>query len=141
VSSASAAVSDEERAAHLDFLLQLADTSLVLGQRLGEWLGHSPALEEDLGLANISLDLIGQARLLLTYAGEFEGRGRSEDQLAFLRAERDFRNLALAEQPNGDFAQTMVRQLLIDAYQLELYERLRHSTDARLAAIECRNRS
>lgn len=121
--------------ARLDFLLQLADTSLILGQRLGELLGHAPAIEEDLGLANISLDLVGQARLLFTYAGELEGRGRSEDQLAFLREERDFRNLVLAEQPNADFGQTIVRQLLIDAYQLELYERLQRSTDTRLAAI------
>ena len=117
------------------YLLRLADTSLVLGQRLGEWVGHAPALEEDLGLANLSLDLIGQARLLLTYAGELEGKGRDEDQLAFLRDGTDFFNVTLAEQPNGDFAHTIVRQLLLDAWQLELYEELQHSSDARLAAI------
>jgi ring-1,2-phenylacetyl-CoA epoxidase subunit PaaC len=128
-----------ERAAHFDYLLQLADTSLVLGQRLGELLGHAPTIEEDLGLANISLDLMGQARLLLTHAGTLEGRGRSEDQLAFLRAERDFRNLTLAELPNGDFARVIVRQVLIDAYQLELYERLQHSTDTQLAAISAKS--
>lgn len=117
------------------YVLRLADTSLVLGQRLGEWVGHAPALEEDLALANIALDLIGQARLLLTYAGEIEGRGRDEDALAFLRDAPEFCNVSLAEQPNGDFARTIVRQFLLDAWQLELYEALAGSTDARLAEI------
>ena len=121
--------------ARLEYVLRLADTSLVLGQRLGEWIGHAPALEEDLGLANLSLDLIGQARLLLTYAGEIEGRGRNEDDLAMSRDQSEYRNLALAEQPNGDFGHTIVRQALIDAFQLELYEGLQRSTDARLAEI------
>jgi ring-1,2-phenylacetyl-CoA epoxidase subunit PaaC len=119
----------------LKYVLRLADTSLVLGQRLGEWVGHAPALEEDLGLANLSLDFVGQARLLLTYAGEIEGRGRSEDDLAMGRDSSDFLNLAMAEQPNGDFGQTIVRQMLLDAFQLELYEALQHSKDARLAEI------
>ena len=119
----------------LDYLLRLGDTSLVLGQRLGEWIGHSPALEEDLGLANLSLDLVGQARLLLTYAGEVEGQGRDEDKLAFFRDAPQFMNLTLAEQPNGDFAQTIVRQVLLDAWQVETYEGLSSSTDTRLAAI------
>jgi ring-1,2-phenylacetyl-CoA epoxidase subunit PaaC len=119
----------------LRYLLRLGDTSLVLGQRLGEWIGHSPALEEDLGLANLSLDLVGQARLLLTYAAEVEGRGRDEDALAFLRDAPQFMNLTLAEQPNGDFAQTIVRQFLLDAWQLEMYEGLSSSSDTRLAAI------
>ncbi len=123
------------REAHLDFLLQLGDMNLILGQRLGEWVGHAPALEEDLGLANTALDLIGQARLFLGYAGELEGRGRSEDDLAFLRSEPEYRNPALVETPNGDFGHTVVRQALVDAYQLELYERLQHSSDPRLAAI------
>lgn len=121
--------------AHLRYVLRLADTNLVLGQRLGEWVGHAPALEEDLGLANIALDLIGQARLLLTYAGELEGRGRTEDDLAFTRDGSDFANLALVEQPNGDFGRTVVRQMLLDAFQLELYEVLQNSSDARLAGI------
>jgi ring-1,2-phenylacetyl-CoA epoxidase subunit PaaC len=121
--------------ARLQYVLRLADTSLVLGQRLAEWVGHAPALEEDLGLANVSLDLIGQARLLLTYAGELEGKGRSEDDLAMSRDSSDYLNLAIAEQPNGDFASTLVRQLLVDAFQLELYEGLQHSKDARLAEI------
>jgi ring-1,2-phenylacetyl-CoA epoxidase subunit PaaC len=121
--------------AHFRYLLRLGDTSLVLGQRLGEWVGHGPALEEDLGLANLALDLIGQARLLLSYAGEVEGRGRDEDALAFLRDAPEFANLTLAEQPNGDFGATIVRQWLIDAWQLELYAGLTASADTRLAAI------
>jgi ring-1,2-phenylacetyl-CoA epoxidase subunit PaaC len=121
--------------ARFRYVLRLADTSLVLGQRLGEWVGHAPALEEDLGLANLSLDLIGQARLLLSYAGELEGKGRDEDQLAFLRDGVDFGNVTLAEQPNGDFAHTVVRQLLMDAWQLDLYEALQQSSDRRLAEI------
>jgi ring-1,2-phenylacetyl-CoA epoxidase subunit PaaC len=121
--------------ARLKYVLRLADTSLVLGQRLAEWVGHSPALEEDLGLANVSLDLIGQARLLLTYAGEIEGRGRSEDDLAMSRDSSDYLNFAMVEQPNGDFASTLVRQFLIDAFQLELYEALQQSKDPRLAEV------
>ncbi len=117
------------------YVLRLGDLSLVLGQRLGEWVGHSPALEEDLGLANIALDLIGQARLLLSYAGEIEGCGRGEDEIAFLREHREYLNPVLVEQPNGDFGRTIVRQVLIDAFQLALYERMSTSTDERLAAI------
>jgi len=124
-----------QQQAHCRYVLRLADTSLVLGQRLAEWIGHAPALEEDLGLANLSLDLIGQARLLLTYAGELEGRGRDEDALAFLRDAPEFLNLTLAEQPNGDFGHTIVRQWLIDAWQLEIYAGLENSADNRLAAI------
>jgi ring-1,2-phenylacetyl-CoA epoxidase subunit PaaC len=120
---------------HVRYVLRIADTSLVLAQRLGEWVGHAPAIEEDLGLANTALDLLGQSRLLLAYAGELEGRGRSEDALAFLREEPEFLNATLAEQPNGDFGDTIVRQFLLDAFQLELYEWLGSSTDARLAEI------
>lgn len=125
--------------ARFRYLLRLGDTSLVLGQRLGEWVGHAPALEEDMGLANLSLDLIGQARLLLSYAGEIEGRGRDEDALAFLRDSADFCNVALAEQPNGDFAQTIARQFLVDAWQLELHQALCSSRDARLAEIAAKS--
>ena len=132
VRSGAVAVPEE---AHCHYVLRLADTSLVLGQRLSEWIGHAPELEEDLGLANLSLDLIGQARLLLSYAGELEGRGRDEDALAFLRDAPEFLNLTLAEQPNGDFAQTIVRQWLIDAWQLDIYQGLTTSADTRLAAI------
>jgi ring-1,2-phenylacetyl-CoA epoxidase subunit PaaC len=119
----------------VSYALCIGDTSLILAQRLGEWVGHAPALEEDLALANIGLDLLGQARYLLTYAAELEGRGRGEDDLAFLRDPQDFLNLSLVEQPNGDFGQTIVRQFLIDAWQLELFERLQHSSDPKLAEL------
>ena len=119
----------------MSYALCIGDTSLILAQRLGEWVGHAPALEEDLALANIGLDLLGQARYLLTYAAELEGRGCSEDDLAFLRDPQDFLNLSLVEQPNGDFGQTIVRQFLIDAWQLELFERLQHSSDPKLAEL------
>jgi ring-1,2-phenylacetyl-CoA epoxidase subunit PaaC len=138
VSAATPAAAPRDAAldeALLHYVLRLADTSLVLGQRLGEWVGHAPALEEDLGLANLALDLIGQARLLLSYAGEIEGRGRDEDALAFLRDAPEFLNLTLAEQPNGDFADTIVRQWLLDAWQLEIYAGLAGSADSRLSAI------
>jgi ring-1,2-phenylacetyl-CoA epoxidase subunit PaaC len=121
------------------YTLRLGDLSLVLGQRLGEWVGHAPALEEDLGLANIALDMIGQARLLLSYAGEIEGRGRDEDNIAFLREQGEYLNPILVEMPNGDFGQTIVRQVLIDTFQLELFERIAASTDQRLAAIAAKS--
>jgi ring-1,2-phenylacetyl-CoA epoxidase subunit PaaC len=117
------------------YVLRLADTNLVLAQRLGEWVGHAPALEEDLGIANVSLDLLGQARLLLAHAGRLEGKGRGEDELAYLREESEYFNLTLVEQPNGDFGDTVVRQFLFDAWQFGLYEALARSQDAMLAAI------
>jgi ring-1,2-phenylacetyl-CoA epoxidase subunit PaaC len=126
-------------AALFRYVLRLGDTSLILGQRLSEWVGHAPELEEDLGVANLALDLIGQARLLLSYAGEIEGRGRSEDELAFLRDGADFCNFTLAEQPNGDFGQTIVRQFLLDAFQIAWYEALAGSSDERLAAIAAKS--
>ena len=137
--TASATMGKADAQPLFSYVLRLGDLSLVLGQRLGEWVGHAPALEEDLGLANIALDLIGQARLLLTYAGEVEGRGRGEDDIAFLREHGEYLNAILAEQPNGDFGQTIVRQALIDAFQLELYERMTTSTDERLAAIAAKS--
>jgi ring-1,2-phenylacetyl-CoA epoxidase subunit PaaC len=115
------------------YATQLGDDALVLAQRLGEWIASAPQLEEDVALGNIALDLLGQARLLLTYAGSFDGR--SEDDLAYLRDERDFRHLQLVEQPNGDFAVTIARQLLFSTYQLALYDRLRHSADETLAGV------
>jgi ring-1,2-phenylacetyl-CoA epoxidase subunit PaaC len=118
-----------------DYLLHLGDTSLILAQRLGEWVGHAPALEEDLALANVALDLLGQARYLLTHAAEVEGKGRTEDDLAFLRDPADFKNLALVEQPNVDFAHTIVRQFLVDAWQLELFDALQLSSEAKLADL------
>lgn len=117
------------------YALHLGDTSLILAQRLGEWVGHAPALEEDLALANIGLDLIGQARYLLSYAAELEGKGRTEDDLAFLRDPSDFTNLALVEQPNLDFGHTIMRQFLVDAWQLELFERLQYSNSTPLAEL------
>jgi ring-1,2-phenylacetyl-CoA epoxidase subunit PaaC len=138
-SSAGAQESNAAAQALFRYVLRLGDLSLVLGQRLGEWVGHAPALEEDLGLANIALDLIGQARLFLTYAGEVEGRGRDENEIAFLREHGEYLNAILAEQPNGDFGQTIVRQVLIDAFQLELYQRMTTSTDERLAAIAAKS--
>jgi ring-1,2-phenylacetyl-CoA epoxidase subunit PaaC len=115
------------------YALRLGDDALILAQRLGEWAARAPQLEEDVALANIGLDLLGQARALLTYAGSYDGR--TEDDLAYLRHERDFLNLQIVEQPNGDFAVTIARQLLFSTYQLELYERLAASTDATLAGI------
>ena len=135
----SASLDAQDTQALFRYVLRLGDLSLVLGQRLGEWVGHAPALEEDLGLANIALDLIGQARLLLTYAGEVEGLGRDEDQIAYMREQGAYLNPILAEQPNGDFGQTIVRQVLIDAFQLELYERMATCADARLAAIAAKS--
>ncbi|RAU37768.1 1,2-phenylacetyl-CoA epoxidase subunit PaaC [Enterobacter sp. RIT418] len=116
------------------YALRLGDNGLVLSQRLGAWCGHAPELEIDLALANIGLDLLGQARNFLAYAAEREGKG-DEDALAFGRDERQFRNLLLVEQPNGSFADTIVRQYLMDAWHVALYERLIGSRDARIAAI------
>lgn len=124
-----------EADAHFRYVLRLADTNLILAQRLGEWIGYAPALEEDLGLGNVALDLLGQARLMLTHAGAVERLGRDEDSLAFLREQREFLNATLVEQPNGDFARTMVRQFLFDAWQLETCTRLEASADPQLAAI------
>src|SRR5688500_5893162 len=117
----------------IGYALYLGDTSLILAQRLSEWVGHAPALEEDLALANTALDLLGQARYLLSYAGELEGKGRGEDDLAFLRDPSDYSNLLLVEQPNVDFGHTIVRQFLIDAWQLELFECLQGSSEPRFA--------
>ncbi len=120
-------------------LLRLGDSPLVLAQRLGAWLGHGPILEEDMALSNVALDLLGQARLWLSYAGEVEGRfrprGRSEDELAFLRDAGDFRNLLITEQPNGNFADTIVRQFLFDAWHVLALNRLTRSADATIADI------
>jgi ring-1,2-phenylacetyl-CoA epoxidase subunit PaaC len=122
-----------------DYLLRLADSDLVLAQRLGEWVGHGPVLEEDIALTNVGLDLLGQARLWFAYAGEvearFAGAGRSEDALAFLRDGGEFRNLLLVEQPNGNYADTMARQFYFDVWHRLLLAKLTHSRDARIAEI------
>jgi ring-1,2-phenylacetyl-CoA epoxidase subunit PaaC len=117
------------------YALRLGDDALVLGQRLCEWAARSPQLEEDVALLNLALDLLGQARSLLTLAGELEGQGRDEDDLAFLRDEPDFRCGLLFQAENGDFGQTMARQLLVSAYQLPLWQQLTSSTHEGLAGI------
>lgn len=117
------------------YALRLGDDALVLAQRLAEWSSWAPAIEEDVALANIGLDLLGQARALLSYAGEVEGAGRTEDDLAYLRAERDFSNCLLVEQPNGDFAMTMARQLFFSLSQQALFAALRSSGDPTLAGV------
>lgn len=122
-------------APELAYLLRLADTCLILGQRLGEWCGHAPILEEDIALSNMALDLIGQSRALLTLAGQRSGEGYDEDQLAFLRDEGDYRNPTLAELPRGDFAFTVLRNTVLATWLKLMWERLRDSGDADLAAI------
>jgi ring-1,2-phenylacetyl-CoA epoxidase subunit PaaC len=117
------------------YALALGDDALILAQRLGEWAARAPQLEEDVALANIALDLLGQARILLSYAGMVEDAGRDEDDLAYQRDDRDFRNVQLVEIPNGDFAVTMARQLVFSAYQYELYTALGSSEDETLAGL------
>ncbi|WHT19011.1 phenylacetate-CoA oxygenase subunit PaaC [Crossiella sp. CA-258035] len=117
------------------YALMLGDDALVLSQRTAEWCSNAPELEEDVALANIALDLLGQARLLLTRAGEAEGAGRDEDRLAYFRDETEFRNVRLVEQPNGDFAQTIARLLLFSSARLALFTRLSASADPVLAAV------
>ena len=119
--------------ARFDYLLRLGDDALVLGQRLSEWCGHAPAVEVDLSLANLSLDLVGQATHLLGEAGAGENQGRDGDRLAFHRDVLDYRNCLLVEQPNGDFARTIARQLLYSTWQHLLLQRLTSSSDRFLA--------
>jgi ring-1,2-phenylacetyl-CoA epoxidase subunit PaaC len=114
-------------------VLEIADDALIAAQRLAEWCSRAPEMEEDVALANIALDQLGVARLLLTYAGEADGR--TEDDLAYLRDEREFRNCLLVELPNGDFAVTMAKLLFLSAYQMLLYEQLAGGADERLAGI------
>lgn len=119
----------------LDYTLQIADNSLILGHRLSEWCGHGPILEQDIAVTNIALDLIGQARSLYDYAAQIEGKGRTEDDLAYLRIESQFKNVLLVEQPKGNFGTTIVRQFLFDAYHFAFYTELCKSADKTLAAI------
>lgn len=121
--------------ATFDSVLGLADDALILGHRLSEWCGHAPLLEEELALANIGLDLIGQARALYDYAGALEGKGRDQDALAYRRDVSAFRNLLLVEQPNGDFAMTITRQFLYGAYAVPLWRAAAKADDATLAGI------
>lgn len=120
---------------YVDFLLHLADTNLILGQRLCEWCGHGPILEQDIAMSNIALDLIGQSRNFYQYAAELIGDGCTEDDLAYLRTERDYKNLLITELKNGDFGTTVLRQFFFDAFQLALMEKLVHSKDLTMAAI------
>lgn len=119
-------------------LLGHADDNMVMAQRLGEWISNAPELEEDIALGNFALDHLGVARALYTHAGQMEGKGRTEDDRAMFRTEREFLNLLLVEQPNGDFAHTMVRQLLFDSYQVLLWDLLSGSEDPVVAGVAAR---
>lgn len=121
------------------YTLRLADNSLILAQRLSEWTSQGPFLEEDLALTNIALDIIGQSRSLLEYAAKVEDKGRTEDDLAFLRNERQYYNTLLVEQPNGDYAKTIVRQVFMDAFDLFFYQELAKSKDETLAGIAAKS--
>ena len=123
------------KTALLDYSTALGDDSVVLGHRLSEWCRNGPFLEEDLALTNVSLDFIGRARMFYSYAAELEDKGRSEDDIAYLRDCREYRNLLINELPNGDFAFTMARQFLIDVYDMSFFTELAHSKDPMLAAI------
>lgn len=122
-----------------EFILRLGDDNLILGHRLSEWCGHGPYLEEDIALTNIALDHIGQASAWLKLAGNAEGKNRSEDDLAYKRIEREFVNLQLVEQPNTDFAYTIIRQLFFDVYQLYLYDELTKSSNEEVAALSAKS--
>lgn len=124
----------------VEYVLRFGDSALVLAQRLSAWVAHAPVMEEDVAFANVSLDLFGQARLWLAYAGELEGAGRDEDRLAFHRSPREFRNLLLVERPNGDFAATIVRGYFYDLWSYLALERLMQSSDERVAAIAEKSR-
>lgn len=122
-----------------EYTLRLGDDSLILGHRLSEWCGHGPILEEDIAMTNFSLDFIGQATSFLEYAGKIEGKGRDQDDLAYLRFDKDYRNLLLVEQPNEDFGYTMVRQFFFDAYRILLFSKLINSQDEQIAAIAAKS--
>jgi ring-1,2-phenylacetyl-CoA epoxidase subunit PaaC len=119
----------------VNYLLRLGDNALILSQQLSQWCGKGPALEEDMALTNVALDLLGQTRMWYEYAAELEGAGRDEDALAYLRDAHEFKNCLLLEQPNGNYADTLVRQFLFDAWHYFLIEALTRSSDARIAAI------
>lgn len=119
----------------IDYTLHLADTTLILSQKNSEWCGHGPILEQDIAITNISLDLLGQARNFYQYAATSKNDGSTEDSLAYLRTEREFKNLLLVEQQNGDWGQTILRQYLFSQYQLLLFQQLQQHSDEQLAAI------
>ena len=118
-----------------NYILGVADNSLILGQRMGELCGHGPSLETDIACTNVSLDLFGQVRSYFQYAAEIAGEGKTEDDIAFLRREREYKNVLLVEQPNTDFAYTIVRQFLFDVYHLLFLQELQNSSDETLVAI------
>ena len=122
-----------------EYIQNLADNTLILGQRLAEWCGVGPFLEEDLALTNTSLDIIGQAKMLLEYAAELKNSGETADDLAFMRDQHEFKNVILVEQPNGDYSQTMLRQYFMDVYHLHLYKALSDSSNQRLAGIAAKS--
>jgi len=124
-----------DQLALFEFLLRMGDNTLILGHRVSEWCGHAPVLEEDIALANTALDLIGQTQLWLGLAGDVEGKGRTADDLAFLRDAWDFRNVLLTELPNGDFGQTLMRQFLFDAWHVVALGQLVRSSDPRVAEV------
>jgi ring-1,2-phenylacetyl-CoA epoxidase subunit PaaC len=138
-----------DKTAHVEYLLRLADNAMVLSQRLSEWCGHGPVLEEDLALTNTALDLLGQARLLYQHAGQLQGQGRTEDGFAYFRDVPEFRNFTMLELPNGgvasagaadgDYAFTVARNALFAAWAVVLWERLQASSDAQLAAIAAKS--
>ena len=117
------------------YILRIGDTNLILGQRLSEWTGHGPFLEEDLALTNIALDITGAAKSFLEYAAKIEDKGRTEDDLAFLRNDRQFFNAQITELPNGDYARTIARQVLVDCFDYYFYQELSKSKDETLAGI------
>src|SRR5436190_18601872 len=121
------------------YALRRADDALILGHRLSEWCGHAPAMEEDMALANMGLDLLGQARELYAYAAKVEDKGNDEDKFAYLRDVRQYRNLLLLEQPNGDFARTIARQFFYAAFADPYWRAMMRSTDATLAAIAAKS--
>ncbi len=117
------------------YILRIADNNLIIGHRLSEWTGHGPMLEEEMAMCNMALDFLGQANSLLQYAAQVEGKGRTEDDLAYLRNDREFHNTLLAEQPNGDYAFTIARQFLLDTFDIYFLEELKKSSDTTLAGI------
>ena len=121
--------------ARFEFLTRMGDSCLVLSQRVSAWCGHAPAIEEDIAMANMALDLLGQAQMWLSLAGAHEGKGRSADDLAYLRDVWDFRNLLLCERPNGDYGQTLMRQFLFDAWHHLMLDQLSRSSDREIAEI------
>jgi ring-1,2-phenylacetyl-CoA epoxidase subunit PaaC len=123
----------------IKYILHLGDDTLILGHRNSEWCGHGPVLEQDIAITNISLDLIGQARYFYQYAAQLKADGSTEDSLAYLRKEREFKNCLLTEQPNGDWAKTILRQFFFSAYQQLLYQQLENSRDEQLAAIAAKS--